>query len=123
MIFFQLHSETSPPAQLILPTTLECNGINVTSSRLITGVSTGPKSIKYHTKHSNMADHRPDFEDRSQVKRQKMSQDSDSDSEDEYGGGVSLGLPLEKQVEVKQEVCKFLPSLWSVLAFEVFLST
>ena len=55
-----------------------------------------------------MAGHRPDFEDRSQVKRQKVSQTSGSDSEDEDGGGVSLGLPLEKLVEVKQEVCEFL---------------
>lgn len=62
-----------------------------------------------------MAGHRPDFEDRSRVKRQKMGMglrkkfddgvDPACESADEEDGGVPVPGPrLEKSVKVKEEV-------------------
>ena len=54
-----------------------------------------------------MAGNRPDFEDRSQVKRQKVALSPDSEDEDD--GGVLLTNSLGKPVQMKTEVSSFIP--------------
>ena len=63
-----------------------------------------------------MSGNRPDFEDRLQVKRQKVA--FAPDSEDEDDGGVPLGNSFKRPAQEKIEVSNFLrstlddPALW-----------